>query len=85
MPPEQRLELQKWIAACDLGIDGLRVFKSWLQAWQSHPQTGQLPPDLVDAVIDDLNKCGLEGWVYSQAVWQLRQIVCEQNEAGNGR
>lgn len=85
MTPQQRLELQALMDACDLAIEALRVFRSWLQAWQSHPQTGQLPPDLVDAIIDDLRNCGLEGWVYSQAVWQLRRIVCEQNETGNGR
>lgn len=64
-----------WLTSTEQAIDALFVWKSWLRAWQSHPQTGQLPDDLFMSVVQDMNEAGSMAWLDRPELDRLREAV----------
>lgn len=75
MTPESRQVIQEWIATCDLAINALFAFKGYLRAWDHHPSVGRLSEDFFSTVMTDLRQAGLESWVTSEAMQNLRKVI----------
>lgn len=76
MTPQDRLTIQNWQNAAQTAADALHVFRAWLKAWECHPQVGQLPGDMFDAVIADLHAAGLGAWADPGRLAALKRIIC---------
>ncbi len=66
---------EDWIANAEAAIDALFNWKAYLRAWQSHPQTGQLPDDLFMSVVQDMAQAGLMAWLDRPELDQLRHVI----------
>jgi len=76
MTPPHDPVFTRWLFVTTTAIDALLVWRSWLQAWQSHHLLGHIEPALFDAVLLDMERSGLGTIINDKSTRALRRVVC---------